>query len=229
MFLLEWAPAETGRAGAFEGNTGAACVYSREGGSGIESAPGGIPSEVRLDERAPAEPPDRDLLVRARDGDRDAFGTLIRRHQQRIFGLGARLLGNATEADDLVQDTFLRVWRALDRFDEARPFVPWLVRIATNRALDVLNARSRRAGEEALEALPWEGPSPDEDVDRARLRKEVMRALQTLPDDQRSVLVLRAYEGLSYREIADALELPIGTVMSRLARARETMRRRVRR
>ena len=157
-------------------------------------------------------PSDRDLVLQARDGDQEAFGTLIRRHQQRIFGLGVRLLGSASDADDLVQETFLRAWRALDRFDAERPLVPWLVRIASNRALDALAARGRRAAEELTESVPWQGPSPDEDVERARLREEVMRALSGLPDDQRTILVLRAYEGLSYREISDTLDVPIGTV-----------------
>jgi RNA polymerase sigma-70 factor (ECF subfamily) len=184
-------------------------------------------SDATAERNPDEEPSDRELVGRARAGDQGAFGTLVRRHQQRIFGLGARLLGNGSDADDLVQETFLRAWRALDRFDENRPLAPWLVRIATNRALQVLETRSRRPAEELTETLRWEGPSPDEEVDQARRRVEVMKALNALPDDQRTILVLRAYEGLSYREIADTLEVPIGTVMSRLARAREAMRRRV--
>jgi RNA polymerase sigma-70 factor (ECF subfamily) len=118
---------------------------------------------------------------------------------------------------------------SFDRFDEERPLAPWLTRIAANRALNVLDTRNRRRSEELTDAVPWTGPSPDEGVDRARLREEVMSALQTLPDEQRTILVLRAYEGLSYREISETLHVPIGTVMSRLARAREAMRKRVRR
>lgn len=177
----------------------------------------------------PEAPSDRELVRRAREGDQAAFGALIRRHQRRIFGLGVRLLGTVPDAEDLVQETFLRAWRALDRFDEERPLAPWLVRIATNRALNVLDTRSRRRSEELTDAVRWDGPSPEEDFERARLREDVMSALQTLPDDQRTILVLRAHDGLSYREIAETLDVPIGTVMSRLARARETMRRRVRR
>ncbi len=175
------------------------------------------------------EPTDRDLVLRSRSGDQAAFGTLVRRHQRRIFGLGVRLLGGVADADDLVQETFLRAWRALDRFDEDRPLAPWLVRIATNRALNVLDSRSRRTADELTETIRWEGPSPEEDAERSRLREEIMRALDQLPSDQRTILVLRAFEGLSYREISESLDVPIGTVMSRLARAREAVRKRVKR
>ncbi len=172
---------------------------------------------------------EREWIRCAQDGDREAFGHLIRRYQRRIFALGLRFFGNADDAEDLVQDTFLRAWRNVHRFEEERSFAPWLFRIATNRALTEIETRKRRGGDELDERIAWTGPGADEDLERKQLRAEVDHAVAGLPDDQRMVLLLRTAEGMSYRAISDTLDIPIGTVMSRLARARETIRKRVRR
>ncbi|NNE44298.1 MAG: sigma-70 family RNA polymerase sigma factor [Gemmatimonadetes bacterium] len=172
---------------------------------------------------------ERNLVREAREGDRDAFGKLVRMHQRRIHALGRRLLGTAEDADDLVQETFLRAWKALERFDAERPLAPWLVRIATNRAMTLLEVRQRRPVEELEDTVPDPGDLPDEATERRRLHERVRQHLEGLPEDQRAILVLRATDQLSYREIADTLDIPIGTVMSRLARARETMRKRMKR
>jgi RNA polymerase sigma-70 factor, ECF subfamily len=168
---------------------------------------------------------DGELVGRAKTGDRGAFGQLVLRHQRRVFALGLRWFRNADDADDLVQETFVRAWRALDRFDETRPFAPWLLTIAANRARTMLGRA--RPSEELHDSIMWEGPSPAEDAERARLESDVQTAMKTLPQEQRVVLHMRAVESLSYREISDALDIPIGTVMSRLARAREEMRRKL--
>jgi RNA polymerase sigma-70 factor (ECF subfamily) len=173
------------------------------------------------------EPGDAELVLRARDGDRAAFGVLVRRHQRSIHGIGLRFLRNEADADDLVQETFLRAWNAIDRFDPERPLLPWLRRIATNWALNRIDASKRHGEEEWTDTMPSPQRSAEEDLDRARLQRKVKAALDGLPPDQRMILTLRAHDGLSYREIADTLDVPIGTVMSRLARARETMRKRV--
>jgi RNA polymerase sigma-70 factor (ECF subfamily) len=172
---------------------------------------------------------ERELIRRAQSGDRDAFGALIRRYQRRIFALGLRFFGNADDAEDLVQDTFLRAWRNVQSFDAERPLAPWLLRIASNRALTELETRKRRGGEELDDRIAWTGAGADDDLDRRRLEESVRREVDRLPEDQRMILLLRTMEGMRYREIADALDIPIGTVMSRLARARETLRKRVRR
>ncbi|HMB71240.1 MAG TPA: sigma-70 family RNA polymerase sigma factor [bacterium] len=187
-----------------------------------------------MTESAPRQPEDpaaddREWILRARRGDREAFGRLVRCYQRRIHGLGVRLLRDRDEADDLVQETFVRAWRALGRFDPERPFLPWLIRIATNRAMSLLEIRRRRPTEELGDSIPDSGPSPQEEAERKRLHREVRREVDCLPEDQRVVLILRASEDLSYREIAEVLGVPIGTVMSRLSRARETLRKRVRR
>jgi RNA polymerase sigma-70 factor, ECF subfamily len=172
----------------------------------------------------PAEDPTDGELVRlAKRGDRHAFGRLVRRHQRRVFALGLRWLRNADDADDLVQETFVRAWQGLARFDEARPFAPWVVTIAVNRAKTRL-ARAR-SDETVDETLPWSGPSPEEGAERALLARAVHAAVDALPEEQRIVLHLRAVEDLSYREIAQALGIPMGTVMSRLSRAREALRK----
>jgi len=168
---------------------------------------------------------DGDLVAQAKAGDRGAFGQLVLRHQRRVFALGLRWFRNADDADDLVQETFVRAWRALDRFDETRPFAPWLITIAVNRAKTM--AGRVRPSEELDESILWAGPSPAEDAERARLESEVQNAMRALPQEQRVVLHLRAVESMSYREIAEALEIPMGTVMSRLARAREEMKRKL--
>ena len=168
---------------------------------------------------------DGELLSRAKTGDRGAFGQLVLRHQRRVFALGLRWFRNADDADDLVQETFVRAWRALDRFDETKPFAPWLITIAVNRAKTM--AGRTRPTEELHESILWEGPSPAEDAERARLESDVHKAMKTLPQEQRIVLHLRAVESMSYREISEALGIPIGTVMSRLARARDEMKRKL--
>ena len=170
---------------------------------------------------------DGDLVRRAQTGDRDAFGVLVRRYQHRVFALGIRMLHNRSDAEDLVQETFLRAFRALDRFEPDRPLAPWLFRIATNRALSSLARRGRQDHDELPPDLAAHGPSPEEETDKRRLERAVRAAVAELPPEQRTILTLRVAEGLSYREISEAVDVPIGTVMSRLARARETLRRKV--
>ena len=187
---------------------------------------GGYPMREDEPVAAPGEAtPERELVERAKRGDRKAFGRLLRLHQRRVFALGMRWLRNGDDADDLVQETFVRAWQALHRFDETRPFAPWILTIAANRAKTM--AGRARPSEEIDERLVWEGPSPAEDAETSALAADVRAAVSALPEEQRVVLHLRAVEELSYREIADALDVPIGTVMSRLSRARETLRKRL--
>jgi RNA polymerase sigma-70 factor (ECF subfamily) len=189
----------------------------------MHMADGGYPR--RTHEPPAAEVPDADLVSRAKRGDRAAFGRLVRRHQARVFALGVRWLSNADDADDLVQETFVRAWQALGGFDETRAFLPWLMTIAANRART--KASARRPAEEPDESLVWEGASPADETEGALLARDVGAAVDGLPEEQRVVLHLRAVDGLSYREIAQALDVPVGTVMSRLARAREALRARL--
>jgi RNA polymerase sigma-70 factor (ECF subfamily) len=184
-----------------------------------------------LEARAPAGPaaPDAaeaDLLARARDGNLFAFDEIVKRYQRRVYATAVRIVRRHDVADDVVQEAFLRAHQALGRFDLARPFGPWICRIAANLAVN--HVRSPQAREEALPEAhaetPVRGGSPLVGVLETEARTELARALDGLSADQRAVFVLRVFEELSYKEIAEALEISIGTVMSRLSRARERLR-----
>ena len=168
---------------------------------------------------------DRALALAARGGDRQAFASLIRRHQTRLFNFLLRLLGRREVAMDLTQDTFLKAWTALPDWQPAARFSTWLFQIGRNAAFDVLRRRQRidfvsyDAGNPADE--PGDSaPSPEQQyADRQRLRL-LERALAALPAEQREILLLRELEDMSYAELAVTLGINEGTVKSRLARAR---------
>ena len=166
-----------------------------------------------------------DLLVRAREGDRRAFGEVVRRYQRRVYGVARRIVRQHDMADDVVQDTFLRAFERLASFDPSRPFGPWICRIASNLAINVV--RSPKFREEELPDGHEEARGPRLDpldlVLEDEARRSVAKALQALPVEQRAVVVLRAVEELSYGEIAGALGISEGTVMSRLFRARNRL------
>jgi RNA polymerase sigma-70 factor (ECF subfamily) len=173
-----------------------------------------------------ADPVEGDLLRKAAGGNLFAFEEIVRRYQRRVYGVALRIVRRHDVADDVAQESFIRAWRALASFDLARPFGPWICRIAANLAVN--HVRSPRAREEGLPEGHDEQPSPAADalegVLDAEARAVLGRALLALPAEQRAVFVLRVHEELSYKEIAETLELSIGTVMSRLSRAREKLR-----
>ena len=167
------------------------------------------------------------LLARARQGDLPAFEEIVRRYQRRVYGVALRIVRSHAVADDVAQDAFLRAWQALDRFELGRPFGPWVCRIAANVAVN--HVRSPVTREDPLpeghgEARAAQGNPLDAVLD-GEARRLLDEALGGLPPEQRAVFVLRAVEDMSYREIADALGLSPGTVMSRLFRAREKLAR----
>lgn len=167
------------------------------------------------------------LLARARQGDLQAYEEIVGRHQRRVYGVALRIVRSHAVADDVAQEAFLKAWQALDRFDLGRPFGPWVCRIAANLAVN--HVRSPVAREDPLPEGHGETRSSSEDPLSAVLGDEAQglldRALEDLPPDQRAVFVLRAVEEMSYKEIAEALDLSPGTVMSRLFRAREKLAR----
>jgi RNA polymerase sigma-70 factor (ECF subfamily) len=174
-----------------------------------------------------ASPAEGDLLVQARDGDALAFEEIVRRYERRVYAVAFRIVRRHDVADDVAQDTFIRAHAALGRFDTTRPFGPWICRIAANLALN--HVRSPRAREEDLPDGQAEPAAPGAAGPLASLldgeaRRVLEAALDGLPAEQRAVFVLRTVEELSYREIAEALEVSMGTVMSRLSRAREKLR-----
>jgi RNA polymerase sigma-70 factor, ECF subfamily len=172
------------------------------------------------------DPVERDLLRKAAGGNLFAFEEVVRRYQRRVYGVALRIVRRHDVADDVAQETFIRAWKALDSFDLERPFGPWICRIAANLAVN--HVRSPRAREEALPEGHAErkavSPDPLADVLDDEARTVLVRALDALPGEQRAVFVLRVYEEQSYKEIAESLGLSIGTVMSRLSRAREKLR-----
>jgi RNA polymerase sigma-70 factor (ECF subfamily) len=166
-----------------------------------------------------------DLLSRASGGDVVAFEEVVRRYQRRVYGVALRIVRRHDVADDVAQDTFLRAHQALASFDRSRPFGPWVCRIAANLAIN--HVRSPEAREEGLPEGHDETPSSQEGplarVLDGEAHHQLHEALASLSADQRAVFVLRAVEGLSYKEIAEALDISAGTVMSRLFRARERL------
>jgi RNA polymerase sigma-70 factor (ECF subfamily) len=163
------------------------------------------------------EPSDRELVRKARRGDREAAAALFRRYWRDAWRAAYAITGRRSLADDVASDGFERAFAALGRFDDRRPFGPWLHRIVANRALDVLRAE-RRLSDEELPELPNQAPS-HEVGDRS-----LLAAVGGLSLERRVVVVLRYGVGMTPKQIADALDLPVGTVNSRLARALEQLR-----
>jgi RNA polymerase sigma-70 factor (ECF subfamily) len=160
---------------------------------------------------------DRDLVRAARRGDRDAAASLFRRYWQDAWRAAFAISGRRAMADDVAADAFERAFAALERFDERRPFGPWLHRIVANRALDLLRAERRLTGEEPEEPA-------DLAPDHGRGDRGLLAAVAELSLERRVVVVLRYGVGMTPKQIAAALDLPVGTVNSRLARSLEQLR-----
>ncbi|HKD65415.1 MAG TPA: sigma-70 family RNA polymerase sigma factor [Candidatus Binataceae bacterium] len=176
------------------------------------------------------EDDEQDLVRRAKHGDREAFGVLVQRYQQRVVGVARALVHNPDDAVELGQETFIRAFQNLKSFEGRSSFSTWLYRIASNLAIDWRRRESRYMvahGEEAENELR-KIPSGEGDSFRALARDETSRkvreALKELTAEHRQVILLREMEGLSYEEISDILSCPKGTVMSRLHYARSHLR-----
>jgi RNA polymerase sigma-70 factor (ECF subfamily) len=184
---------------------------------------------------------DEDLILRAKAGDRRSFENLIMRYEKPLYGYLVRLLRDESAAEDAFQDTWLRVLKALDRFDPQLRVAPWVYRIATNLCRDQVRRRRHRAhpsldqparpGEEGVlgELVPSPDPGPDARVESELLGEQVRLAVEQLPDRQREAFVLRHYQGLSYEEIARAQKCSLPAVKSNIHHAVVTLRRRLER
>ncbi len=181
--------------------------------------------------RALEEAEEKDLIERAKTGDAAAYEALVRNYQHRIYRLCLGMTGTHPAADDLAQETFVKAYLALAGFKEGTNFSAWLRRIAVNSSLNYLKVRRR---EEPLGDRPDGNPgavfsakiaSPHEQLLRNDIDRAVDKALQALPPKLRAVFVLHAVEGLKYEDIARAIGVPVGTVMSRLNRARHRLRK----
>jgi RNA polymerase sigma-70 factor (ECF subfamily) len=177
---------------------------------------------------------DQQLVERAQRGDKHAFELLVAKYQRRLGRLISRFVRNAAEAEDVTQDAFIKAYRALPAFRGDSAFYTWLYRIGINTAKNHLVAQGRRAptstpfdSDDAEDfedaALLHEVATPENELMSKQVVEVVNASLQELPDDLRTALTLREIEGLSYEEIAEVMNCPIGTVRSRIFRAREVI------
>jgi RNA polymerase sigma-70 factor (ECF subfamily) len=164
-----------------------------------------------------------ELISQAQQGDRQAFGQLVRRHREGVINVVYRMCGQSDLAEEAAQEAFIRAWTQLPRYRPRAPFRNWLYRIAPHVALDRLRREKETVDLDSV-ALVHPGQSPQGVVEAAERGETVRQAVVELPPASRAVVVLREYEGLSYKEIADTLDIPLGTVMSRLNYARNRLR-----
>lgn len=166
------------------------------------------------------------LISRARDGDREAFGALVEQYRDNVYRLAYRMCGNAYDADEAAQEAFVAAWRALPNFRGDAKFSTWLYRLTTNAAIDVMRREKRHqtVGDGEMVDLADDADSPQETVERTEQQEAVQKALATLSEEYREVLLLRYMEELDYAEIAEVLQLPSGTVKSRINRAKAALK-----
>ncbi|MCK9505946.1 MAG: RNA polymerase sigma factor RpoE [Porticoccaceae bacterium] len=176
---------------------------------------------------------DKQLVERVQKGDKRAFDMLVLKYQYKVHGIVSRYINDFDEVNDVVQDAFIKAYRALGNFRGESQFYTWLYRIAVNTAKNYLVSRSRRPPASDVdfeEAEFYSGSDGLKDVDspenllfRDELEKVVDDAIQSLPEDLKTALTLREFEGLSYEDIATVMDCPVGTVRSRIFRAREAI------
>lgn len=166
------------------------------------------------------------LISRARGGDREAFGELVEQYRDNVYRLAYRMCGNAYDADEAAQEAFVAAWRALPNFRGDAKFSTWLYRLTTNAAIDVMRREKRHqtVGDGEMMELADDADSPQETVERTEQQEAVQKALATLSEEYREVLLLRYMEELDYAEIAEVLQLPSGTVKSRINRAKAALK-----
>lgn len=177
------------------------------------------------------------LVRRCLAGDERAYRELVARYQRPVFSLAMRMVRRAEDAEDLTQDTFVRMFKALDRYDQERPFAAWLMTIATRLCIDHLRRKklapismfqvSASDDEEYTIEAEDPGLKPDESASHAQEEQRSRDLIDSLPPHYRIVVVLRHQQDLSYEEIAEALQMPLGTVKARIHRARELLKQRI--
>lgn len=179
-----------------------------------------------------AGPPDDSLIAAAQKGDTKAFAEIVRRYQRAVYRVAWSLTRSNADADDLAQETFVRAWGAIGRFELGQPLYPWLARIATNQAFSLFRSRKRRP-ETPLEPLLEAGhqwgvdDDPAEHTAKGEHAAQMRECFAKLSEEHQTILTLRVVQDLSYEEIATTLGVPPGTVMSRLSRARAELKRRM--
>ena len=181
---------------------------------------------------------DQQLVARVQKGDRRAFDLLVVKYQHRILALVGRFIADHAEAQDVTQEAFIKAYRALPSFRGDSQFYTWMYRIAVNTAKNYLISRGRKTPTQDIdlddaayfadEANMKDVDTPDGLLQRDQLREVVFNAIEDLPDELRRAVTLRELEGMSYEEIAEAMNCPIGTVRSRIFRAREAIEKKMR-
>ncbi len=178
----------------------------------------------------PQKVADRDLLKRHLEGDGEAFSALVGRYEKELYNFLARFTGDATLAEDVFQETFLQLHISAATFDWNRRLKPWLFTIAANKARDALRSRSRRMaapldavlkGDDAQrttygDLLPGNVPKPDESLMNLETRQAVQNIIRKMPENLRTVIILSYFHGFQYKQIAEILDVPVGTIKSRL-------------
>jgi len=180
---------------------------------------------------------DKELVRRVQQGDKRAFDLLFDRYKHKIAGLISRFVRDPQEVEDVMQESFIKAYRALPRFRGDAAFYTWLYRIAINTAKNYLVARSRRppgVDIDAEEAEFYEGSEPLKESENPEnrlatdeLKAAIDKAIQSLPDELKSAVTLREFDGLSYEQIAQVMDCPVGTVRSRIFRAREAIDKKI--
>jgi RNA polymerase sigma-70 factor (ECF subfamily) len=164
------------------------------------------------------------LVERVLRGDAEAYGQLVSKHMRRAFSIAYRILEQREDAEDVVQESFVRALERLGTLKRGRPFHPWFYRIVVNQALNLRRSRARRATEPLPAELSSTAPSPERHAERASVRAQLRTALNALPERQRTIVQLSELEGMSSVEIAEVLDIADGTVRWHLHQARRTLR-----
>jgi RNA polymerase sigma-70 factor (ECF subfamily) len=177
------------------------------------------------------------LAKLSRGGDRRAFAELVELYKDKIYHLGYRMLNQKQEAEDVVQETFLRVYMNLEKYDENQKFSTWIYRIATNLCIDRLRKRkpnysidadmSDNDGTDWHSILSSDEAGPEEELILSETQQNIRDAIQTLPDKYKTVVVLRYLHDMSLQEISDVLDMPVTTVKTRVHRGREFLRKKL--
>lgn len=178
------------------------------------------------------------IIGRAKQGDREAFAELVNLYKDRVYHVSYRMLGSRQEAEDVAQETFLRVYSNLENYDPQYKFSTWIYRIASNLSIDAIRKRKHNLSLDAeitgSEGMEWHerladpGKSPEEEILTDELQGEVQGAIMNLNPKYRAVMLLRYIEDLSLQEISNIVQLPISTIKTRIHRGREALRKKLR-
>jgi RNA polymerase sigma-70 factor (ECF subfamily) len=178
---------------------------------------------------------DAEIIRKCRAGDERAYRELVDRYRRQVYSMALRMLRREEDAEDVAQETFIRVFRALDRYDPARPFAAWLFTIAARLSIDHIRRRKQsplslfqrdaETQEERTIEVVDPGPGPEELTSRGEEEGRAQKLIDSLPPHYRIVVMMRHQQDLSYEEIAEALRVPLGTVKARIHRARALLKR----